>query len=131
MLFSVLTALVSLTLAHAASPSGDVAELRHARSHSYEDDYKFSPEDGWTTISAGDEPYKYPNDTQVTSPAHSAPKAHAPSKDHAPAGLLSRGLDKISTSLKSIMKGLHGEGDPQDVVVTWHVLLSLNGHKSI
>ncbi|VDC02558.1 unnamed protein product [Peniophora sp. CBMAI 1063] len=120
MLFSILAALVSLTLIRAAAPPEDIAGLRHARSHSYDDDYAFSPDDGWTTISAGDEPYKYPNETMATSPAASAPKAHTPSKDYTSRGLISRGLDKISTSLKSIMKGLHGEGEPQDVVVTWY-----------
>lgn len=120
MLLSTLAALCSLTLVRAAAPSGSSAELRHARSHSYNDDYAFSPEDGWTTLTASDEPYKYPNETQISPHAEAAPsKAPAPSEDLISPGILSRGLEKISTSLKSIMKGLHGMGQPQDVVVTW------------
>lgn len=126
MFFSVLVTLFYLTLAHAAAPPGSLTELRHARAHSYSDDYAFSPEDGWTTLTASDEPYKYPNDTQAASHAKAFPsKDHASPKNHASRGLLSRGLEKISTSLKSIMKGLHGMGQPQDVVVTWCVYSSL------
>ncbi|KZV69194.1 hypothetical protein PENSPDRAFT_633349 [Peniophora sp. CONT] len=118
MLFSVLPAFLFLTLAHAAAPSGSLNDIRHARAHSYSDDYAFSPEDGWTTLTASDEPYKYPNETQAMPHAEAVPDES--SKDPASGGLLSRGLEKITTKLKSITKGLHGMGQPEDVVVTWY-----------
>ena len=118
-MFFAFTILASLTLVHAAAPPEEITELHRAQSHSYSDDYKFSPEDGWTTLTASDEPYKHPNDTLASSLA-AAPE-NRDAKDHDTRGLVSRGLEKISTSLKSIFKGLHGEGEPEDVVVTWCV----------
>jgi hypothetical protein len=96
--------------AHTDAPPS-LIERRYARAHSLGDDYIFNPRDGWTNVTTSNLLYKY-----------ATPRADdvGPHIDTAADGLVARGVQALSDTLKSLFKGLKGTGKPEDVVITWY-----------
>ncbi|KAJ6509939.1 Non-catalytic module family EXPN protein [Mycena vitilis] len=96
-------------ISHSTS-SRAIAKSKYSESHSLGDSYTFDPRDGWQTLNASSEHYKYRREsTKKQKTAVAKPKS---------GGNTLSGI--VAQAFGAVWHGLQGKGLPKKVTVTWY-----------